>query len=138
LTAAVSTKGTLTAMRDLIAVIAGAALSFALTLGGSVLAWLILVGNLAPGTNKDGLERWMVVQAFVIIPGAAVIVAVFVSWLAQRSRWWLGTISLLPLFAFGYIRGEARAEVLLSLVYLLLATAAAFILSRFKQVRQLA
>jgi hypothetical protein len=121
-------------LRNLIISVIGAILGFVLVFGGSYAAWVFFVGS-GPSTNKAGLERFMVMQAFVIIPAAAIITAVFVASLVSRSYWWLGGVSLLPLFVYGYIRGEARAEVVLSILYLLLATGAAFIVSRFKRTR---
>ena len=119
-------------LRNLIISVTGAILGFVLVFGGSYAAWVFFVGS-GPSTNKAGLERIMVMQAFVIIPAAVIITAVFVASLVSRSYWWLAGVSLLPLFVYGYIRGEARGEVVLSILYLLLATGAAFIASRFKR-----
>ena len=113
---------------------AGVLLSFALTFGGSWLTWLLLVGNFSQ--NKEGLDRWMVLQSFVLIPGMAVVVGAFVSWLVPRASWWLGWISLLPLVVYGFIRGESRAEGLLSLACLSLGALAAFLVSRFKHAQR--
>ena len=117
-------------LRNVIAVVAGVITSFCLTVGGALLAWHLLVGDYS--TNKDALERFMVIQAFVLIPGTAFLVAGFVSWVVRRDNWWLGSISLLPLFVYGYIRGGLGREFLLSVVFLMLATIAAFVISRFK------
>lgn len=80
----------------------------------------------------------MIVQTFVVIPGIAIMVGVFVGVLVQRSRWWLGGVTFLPFTVYGFIRDHpAGAEVFLLFAYLALAIAAAFIVSRFKHARQL-
>jgi len=122
-------------LRTLIICFVGVILSLVLVFGGTYVAWLFLVGS-GPSTNKAGLERFMVVQAFVLIPAAAMIVAAFVASLVSRSYWWLGGICLLPIFVYPYVRGEARQELVLSVIYLFLATGIAFIVSRFKRAPQ--
>jgi hypothetical protein len=119
-------------LRNLIVVAIGVALSFVLAFVGSHAAWVLYVGS-GPSTNKEGIVRFMVAQTFVVNPGTAIIVAVFVASLVQRSRWWFGGIALLPLVTYGLIRGAAGIEIVLLLGYVALAMIVAFVVSRFKR-----
>ena len=125
-------------LRNLLVVLTGALLSYVFALAGSRLAWLLIIGNVENSDNKGALVRLMIVQTFVVIPGIAIMVGVFVGVLVQRSRWWLGGVTFLPFTVYGFIRDHpAGAEVFLLFAYLALAIAAAFIVSRFKHARQL-
>ena len=123
-------------LRNLIVCVVGVILSFVLVFGETYVAWLFFVGS-GPSTNKAGLERFMLLQAFVLIPAAAIIASASVAALVSRSYWWLGGICLLPIFVYAYVRGEARQELVLSVIYLFLATGIAFMISRFKRASQI-
>jgi hypothetical protein len=96
------------------------------------LAWLLIIGNVERSENKDPILRVMLFQTFGVIPVVAIIVGAFVGSLVPRSGWWLGGVTLLPLFIYGLVRGASGVEVLLA-VQLLLALGAAFVVSRFKR-----
>ena len=83
-------------LRNLLVVLTGALLSYVFALAGSRLAWLLIIGNVENSDNKGALVRLMIVQTFVVIPGIAIMVGVFVGVLVQRSRWWLGGVTFLP------------------------------------------
>src|SRR5512132_1223436 len=121
--------------RNLIAIIVGVFLSFALAFAAVRLAWLLIVGNVDRSENKDALVRLMLVQTFAVTPGVAIIVGAVVALIARRSGWWLGGAAVIPWFIYGLVRGAPGIEIVLSVVYIALAFAAAFIVSRFKQPR---
>jgi hypothetical protein len=121
-------------LRNLIAVTAGAILSFLLQITGSWLAWRILVGDAEGSEYKSALVQLMLVQALGVTPIMAIVVGAFVAWLVQRSRWGLSGISLAPLYFYSLGRmWRHGVEVVLMLVYLLLALGAGFVVSHFKQ-----
>ena len=118
--------------RNLIAVTAGVILSFVVSLAGSRLAWLWIIGNVDQSANKDAIVRLMILQTFGVVPAVAIIVGAFVAFIVQRALWWLGGISILPLLLYRSVAGAAANEVGLSLGYAVLAFAAAFLASRLK------
>ena len=118
--------------RNSIAVVAGFLLSFALSIAGARLTWLLLIGNVDRSENKDAIVSWMLANTIAVGPAVAIIVGAFVSFIAQRSTWWLGGVAVLPLFIYGDIRVADRIEIGSSVVYVALAFAAAFVVSRFK------
>ena len=121
--------------RKLIVFIAGIVLSFAVAFAGVRLAWLLVVGDVDASEDKNAIVRWLLVQTFVVIPGMALIVGGFVGWLVPRASWWLGGVCLLPFFAYGYIRAQSRVQLLVSVACLLLSLAAAYLVSRSKQIQ---
>jgi len=122
-------------LRKFIAVIAGVLLHYVLIIAGSRLAWLLIVGNLdrTKIEYKDGVIRWMLWRTFAIDPAVAVVVGAFVACLVRRSHWWLGGMAVLPLLIYGDIRAADRIEIGASVVYVALAFAGAFVVSRFKR-----
>ena len=119
-------------LRNLLIVVAGSVLSFVLAFAGSQAAWVFIVGGGA-STNKEAIVRFMLVQTFAVNPGTAIIVGVFIASLVQRSRWWLGGITLLPLAVDGLIQGAVGIESSFCLANIALATLAAFVVSRSKR-----
>jgi hypothetical protein len=119
--------------KDIGALVIGVLVSFVIALAGSALLWLFLIGRTRTSSNKDALVNLMILQALVVNPLMSILVGVFVAWFAQRAAWWLAGLSLLPLLIYGVLRAESRpAEILLSIVYLLLGLASAFGASRLK------
>jgi len=84
---------------------------------------------------KDAVISWMLWRTFAIDPVVALIVGVVVAILVRRSYWWLGGVATLPLFIYGLVRGADRIEIGSFVVYMLLASACAFAVSRFKRIR---
>jgi hypothetical protein len=119
--------------RNLIAIALGAVLSFLLHLWGSRLAWRLMLGNVAHTDDKDAWVGYALFVTFVVVPGVSIITGAFVGLVVQRSLWWLGGIAVLPLFVYGFIRGAAGTELVLSIIDTALAFAAAFGVSRFKR-----
>ena len=124
-------------LRKFIAVIAGVLLHYVLIIAGSRLAWLLIVGNLdrTKIEYKDGVIRWELWRTLAIDPAVAVVAGAFVAFLVGRSYWWLGGIATLPLLVYVCIRGTDRIEIGSSVVYMILAFGAAFVVSRFKRTR---
>jgi len=120
-------------LRNSIAVVAGVFLSFTLNVAGSRLAWLLIIGNVDRSDNKDAIVRVMLWQTFFVVPAVSVVVGAVVASIVARSGWWLGGVATLPLFIYGFIRGAHGLETVLSVVYVGLAFAAAFVVSRFKR-----
>jgi preprotein translocase subunit Sec61beta len=122
-------------LRNFIGLIAGVLLHYLLLIACSRLAWLLIVGNVDRThiEYKDGVIRWMLWRTFAIDPAVAVVVGVFVACVVRRSYWWLGGIAVLPLLIYGDIRADDRIEIGTSVVYVAFAFAAAFVVSRFKQ-----
>lgn len=122
-------------LRNSIAVVAGVLLSFALTFAGARLTWLLIIGNIDSSESKDAIVRVFLWEMFLVVPALSVITGCVVASIARRSRWWLGGIALLPLFAYGFIRGAHSIEIVLFVAYIGLAFASAFVVSRFKRTR---
>ena len=120
-------------IRNSIGVVAGVLLSFALSVAGARLTWLLIVGNVDRSENKGAIINWMLVNTFAVGPAVAIIVGAFVGFIAQRSAWWLGGVTVLPLFIYGDILVADRIEIGSSVVFVALAFAAAFVVSRFKR-----
>jgi hypothetical protein len=120
-------------LRNLIAISVGVVLSIALSLAGYRLVWLLIVGNVEHSANKDAIVRVMLWNMFVVVPAISVVVGGIVASIVRRSGWWLGGVAILPLFIYGFIRGAHGLEIVLSIVYMGLAFAAAFVVSRFKR-----
>ena len=78
--------------RNILSGFVGAILSFVFFLAGSRLAYFLLVGRGQTSSNKDALLNLMLLQAFVVNPGMALIVGLFVGWLTGKSAWWLAGI----------------------------------------------
>ena len=122
-------------LRNFIGLVSGVLLHYVLIIGGSRLAWLLTIGNIdhTKIEYKDGVIRWMLWRTFAIDPAVAVIVGAFVVLLVRRSYWWLGGVATLPLFIYGFTRSADRIEIVSSMVYMILAFVAAFVVSRFKR-----
>jgi hypothetical protein len=120
-------------MRNLITLVAGIILSWVLSLGGSRLAWLLIVGNADRSENKDAIVRVILWQMFFVVPAICVVVGGFIASTVRRSAWWLGGMAVLPLLVYGVIRGAHGIEIVLSVVYAALAFAAASLVCRFKR-----
>ncbi len=122
-------------LRNFIGLIAGVLLHYLLIIASSRLAWLLIVGNRTKIEYKDGVIRWMLWRTFAIDPAVAVVVGAFVAFLVGRSYWWVGGIATLPLLMYVCIRGADRIEIGSSVVYMILAFGAAFVVSRFRRTR---
>ena len=124
-------------LRNFIGLIVGVFLHYLLIIASSRLAWLLIVGTVdhTKIEYKDGVTRWMLWRTFAIDPAVAVVVGAFVAFLVVRSYWWLGGIATLPLLIYVCIRGANRIEIGSSVVYMILAFGAAFVVSRFKRTR---
>ena len=120
-------------LRNSIAAVTGVLLSFALSVAGARITWLLIIGNVDRSENKDAIVNWMLANTFAVGPAVSIIVGGFVGFVASRSAWWLGGVAVFPLFIYGVIRGVDRIEIVLSVVYVGLAFAAAFVVWRFKR-----
>lgn len=122
-------------IRNSIGLVAGVLLSLPLRIAASRLAWLLIIGNVDYSENKHAIVRLMLWLTFAVDPAVAMVVGAFASLIAQRSAWWLGGVAVLPLFIYGAIRDPDRIEIGSSVVYVALAFASAFVVSRFKRRR---
>ena len=122
-------------LRNFISFVAGVLLHYLLVLGSSRLAWLLIVGDVdrTKIAYKDRVVDWMLWRTFAIDPAAAVVAGVFVACVVRRSYWWLGGIATLPILIYVCGRDADRIEIGSSVVYMILAFAAAFVVSRFKR-----
>jgi hypothetical protein len=120
-------------LRNLIAVVAGVLFSFPLRIAASRLARLLIIGNIDHSQDKHAIVRLILWLTFVVDPVVAILVGAFASLIAQRSAWWLGGLAALPLFIYPNIRDLDRVEIGSSVVYVALAFAAAFVVSRCKR-----
>ena len=121
-------------LRNFIGLIAGVLLHYLLLISSSRLAWFLIVER-RKMVYKDAVISWMLWRTFAIDPVVALIVGVVVAILVRRSYWWLGGVATLPLFIYGLVRGADRIEIGSFVVYMLLASACAFAVSRFKRMR---
>jgi hypothetical protein len=80
----------------------------------------------------DAAGRILVLWAYVIAPMVFIILAAAVGVIVARSLWWLGGVTLLPLFIYGLCRPGSIAFIPLLVCYLVLAFAAALLASRLK------
>ena len=120
-------------LRNSIAIAAGVVLSIVLNVAGSRLAWLLIIGNLESSGNKDGIVRWMLWQTFFVFPVVSIVVGGVVASIVARSVWWLGGVATVPLFIYGFIQGAHGLQIVLSVIYIGLAFADAYVVSRFKR-----
>jgi hypothetical protein len=97
------------------------------------LAWLLIIGNVDSSENKNTIVRLMLVETFAVAPAIAIVVGAIVASMVRRSGWWLGGIAVMPWFIYGVVRGAPGMQMVLPVVYIALALAAAFLVSRFKQ-----
>ena len=125
---------TISVLRNFIGLIAGVLLHYLLLISSSRLAWFLIVER-RKMVYKDAVINWMLWRTFAIDPVVAVVVGVVVAILVRRSYWWLGGVATLPLFIYGLVRGADRIEIGSLVVYMLLAFAGAFAVSRFKRMR---
>jgi hypothetical protein len=77
----------------------------------------------------------MIWQTAAVGPAVAVVVGAFVGIVVRRSAWWLDGVAVMPLFLYGFSRGAAPIEIVVSLVCITLALVAAFVVSRLKRSR---
>src|SRR6266404_1348030 len=120
-------------LRNSIIVVAGIILSLALTFIGARLAWLLIVGNVAGSEDKHAIVRVFLWQMFLVALAVSLITGGAVASIVRRSHWWLAGIAMLPLYVYGFTRGAHSVEVVLFVVYIGLAFASGFIVSRFKR-----
>lgn len=120
-------------MRNFIAVVFGVILSVVLNVAGSRLVWLLITGNLESGENKDAIVRAMLWQALCVVPLTSIVVGGVVASIVARSAWWLGGITSVPLFVYGFRQGAHGVQIVLSVIYVGLAFAAAYGVSRSKR-----
>jgi hypothetical protein len=120
-------------LRNSIAVVTGVVLNTVLNVAGSRLAWLLIIGNVGSSENKDAIVRCMLWQTFFVVPVVSVVVGGVVASIVARSAWWLGGIAALPLFIYGFIQGAHGLQIVLSAIYIGMAFAAAYVVSRFKR-----
>jgi hypothetical protein len=125
---------TISVLRNFIGLIAGVLLHYLLLISSSRLAWFLIVER-RKMVYKDAVITWMLWRTFAIDPIVAVIVGVVVAIVVRPSYWWLGGVATLPLFIYGLVRGADRIEIGSLVVYMLLAFAGAFAVSRFKRMR---
>src|SRR5689334_10529638 len=122
-------------LRNSIAVVGGALLNFGLNIAAARLAWLLIIGNVDRSENKDAFVRLQLWQTFFIVPAISVVVGSVVASMVPRSLWWLGGVAAMPIFIYSFIRGAYVLEIVLSVVYIGLAFAAAYVTSWFKRAR---
>jgi hypothetical protein len=124
-------------LRDFIALISGVLVHYLLLIASSRLAWFLIVGNVDRATAgyKGALVNWMLWRTFAIDPMVAVLVGGFVAFVARRSQWWLGGIATLPLLLYVSVHSADRIEIGSSVVYMVLAFGAAFVVWRFRRSR---
>ena len=121
-------------LRNFIGFVSGVLLSYVLFIGGARLGWLLIVDNVDRTSDKDDLVSVMLWNTFCV-PAVSVLVGGIVALIVARSGWWVGGVAVLPLIIYGLIRGAERPEIFFSVVSVILAFAAAFIVSRFKRRR---
>ncbi len=97
-------------LRNSIAVVTGALLSFVLNIAGARLAWLLIIGNVERSENKDAFVRLQLWQTFFVVPAISVVVGSVVASMVPRSLWWLGGVAAIPIFIYGFIRGPYVLE----------------------------
>ena len=119
-------------LKNSIAVVAGVVLSAVLNVAGSRLVWLLIVGNVESSEDKDAIVRVMLWQSLFVVPLSSVVVGGVVAAIVARSAWWLGGVATLPLFVYGFRQGAHGVQIVLSVIYVGLAFAAAYGVSRFK------
>ena len=122
---------TISKLRNSIPVAVGVPHSFALAFGGWRLSFLI-VGSSSTAAPMDAVERRVVLWAYLVAPMVFIILAAAVALIVARSLWWLGGVTLLPLFIYGLTRPGAIAFIPLLVGYIALAFAAALLASRLK------
>lgn len=124
-------------LQDFIALISGVLLHYLLIIASSRLAWFLVVGNVDRATAgyKSAVINWMLWRTFAVDPTVAVLVGGFVAFVALRSQWWLGGIATLPLLLYVSIHSADRIEIGSSVVYMILAFGAAFVVWRFRRSR---
>jgi hypothetical protein len=120
-------------MRNSIGVVAGVLFSIILSVTGSRLAWLLIIGNVGSSENKDAIVRCMLWQSFFVVPVMCVLVGGVVASIAAKPAWWLGGIATLPLFIYGFVQGAHGLQIVLSAIYIAIAFAAAYVVSRLKR-----
>ena len=121
-------------LRNFIGLIAGVLLHFLLLISSSRLAWLLIVER-RNMVYKDAVINWMLWRTFAIDPAVAVVVGGSVAFIVRRAHWWLGGVATLPLLIYVSVRADDRIEIGSSVVYMILALGAAYLVSRFKRMR---
>jgi hypothetical protein len=121
-------------LRNFIGLIAGVLLHYLLLISSSRLAWLLIVER-RHMVYKDAVINWMLWRTFAIDPAVAVVVGGSVAFIVRRAQWWLGGVATLPLLIYVSVRADDRIEIGSSVVYMILALGAAYLVSRFKRMR---
>jgi hypothetical protein len=121
-------------LRNFIGLIAGVLLHYLLLISSSRLAWLLIVER-RNMVYKDAVINWMLWRTFAVDPAVAVVVGGSVAFIVRRAQWWLGGVATLPLLIYVSVRADDRIEIGLSVVYMILALGAAYLVSRFKRMR---
>ena len=121
-------------LRNFIGLIAGVLLHYLLLISSSRLAWLLIVER-RHMVYKDAVINWMLWRTFAIDPAVAVVVGGSVAFIVRRAQWWLGGIATLPLLIYVSVRADDRIEIGSSVVYMILAFGAAFVVWRFRRSR---
>jgi hypothetical protein len=121
-------------LRNFIGLIAGVLLHYLLLISSFRLAWLLIVER-RNMVYKDAVINWMLWRTFAIDPAVAVVVGGSVAFIVRRAQWWLGGVATLPLLIYVSVRADDRIEIGSSVVYLILALGAAYLVSRFKRMR---
>jgi hypothetical protein len=121
-------------LRNFIGLIAGVLLHYLLLISSSRLAWLLIVER-RNMVYKDAVINWMLWRTFAIDPAVAVVVGGSVAFIVSRAQWWLGGVATLPLLIYVSVRADDRIEIGSSVVYMILALGAAYLVSRFKRTR---
>src|SRR6185295_2764842 len=120
-------------LKNSVAIVSGVILSVVLNVAGSRLVWLLITGNVESSENKHAIVRAMLWQSLFVVPISSVVVGGVVAAIVARSAWWLGGIATVPLFVYGFRQGAHGVQIVLSVIYIGLAFAAAYGVSRFKR-----
>jgi hypothetical protein len=121
-------------LRNFIGLIVGVLLHYLLLISSCRLAWLLIVER-RNMVYKDAVINWMLCRTFAIDPAVAVVVGGSVAFIVRRAQWWLGGVATLPLLIYVSVRADDRIEIGSSVVYMILALGAAYLVSRFKRMR---
>jgi hypothetical protein len=121
-------------LRNFTGLVAGVLLHYLLLISSSRLAWLLIVERRSM-VSKDAVINWMLWRTFAIDPAVAVVVGGSVAFIVRRAQWWLGGVATLPLLIYVSVRADDRIEIGSSVVYMILALGAAYLVSRFKRIR---
>ncbi|HZE71287.1 MAG TPA: hypothetical protein VE135_17395 [Pyrinomonadaceae bacterium] len=113
----------------------GIILSFVIFLCGAWVTLQIISRNPYFGTNnKDQLISFLLIRAFILLPGVAVVVGMFVGYFIQKGAWCWVVISLLPLLIYDLEKGQLSGmEIVLRIIYLTLGLISAVGISKLRR-----